>query len=525
MQFRFIKVVFTFYMLFLFNNSFGQGEHNIWYFGDKAGIDFNTSPPTRLLDGKTSSQEISATQCDENGNLLFYVGPDTSSSSNNYSIVWNKNHQKMQNGDSIQCNYSVTQGLLILPLDNFHKKFYLFSVGHEMTPSFKVIMTLEYSIIDLNKNGGFGAVTEKNKILYGDYVTQDTMVTEKLTAVKHANGRDYWLIAHLWGQVSSPSSYLPFWYGDCNIFIKYLVTPYGIEGPFYQNIGLMDNFGFWGQMKFNEQGDKLVLVSQYMYQIPSFPYYGKIELYDFDRCTGQLYNYKYLGDDPTSNSGNFYYGCSFSPSGKILYVSSFKRGGAGNLYQYDLESTDIIGTRNVIWSTYSTLNSIGQHLLAPNKKIYITNAYGSGFPNNLYDTMNMNLSVIHNPDILGSGCNFSPFSFNLSGRRTFLGLPNTPTDNLGKIEGSPCDTIVNEVSFNLFPNPSNGTFSFTYYFDASSPEMCIYNSLGQFVSKYKFEESGFGSGNIALNVSSGVYYYRIISDGNVLFRSKFIVVK
>lgn len=522
MQFRFIKFAITFYMFFLFNNSFGQGEHNIWYFGDKAGIDFNTSPPTPLLDGKTSSQEISATQCDENGNLLFYVGPDTSASI--YSIVWNKNHQKMQNGDSIQCTSSVTQGLLILPLDNFQKKFYLFSVGHETTPSFKVIMTLEYSIIDLNKNGGFGAVTEKNKILYADYVTQDTMVTEKLTAVKHANGRDYWLIAHLWGQVSSPSSYLPFWYGDCNIFIKYLVTPYGIKGPFYQNIGLMDNFGLWGQMKFNEQGEKLALVSEYTYQIPSFPYYGKIELYDFDRCTGELFNYNYIGDDPTSNSGNFYYGCSFSPSGKILYVSNKNRSGTSFLYQYDLESSNIIGTRNLMHTT-GNLNFIGQQQLAPDKKIYISTAYGTYFPNNFYDSTNMNLSVINNPDVFGTGCNFSPFSYSLGGKRTFLGLPNTPTDNLGKIEGSPCDTIINETSFNLFPNPSNGTFSFTYYFDIKSPEMYIYNSLGQFVTKYKFDESGFGSGNITLDVSSGIYYYRIIADGNVLFRSKFIVVK
>ncbi len=522
MQFRFIKFIFTFYMLFLFSYSFGQKEHNIWYFGDKAGIDFNTSPPTPLFDGKVVSHEISATISDDNGNLLFYAGTDNDA--NSYSTVWNKNHAVMQNGDSIQCNTSVTQGLLILPFDNFQQKFYLFSIGHETTSSFKVIMTLEYSIIDLNKNGGLGAVTVKNKILYGDYLTQDTMVTEKLTAVKHANGRDYWLIAHLWGQVSSPTSYTPSWYGDCNVFIKYLITPYGIKGPFYQNIGLMDNFGLWGQMKFNEQGDKLALVSEYRYQIPSFPYYGKIELYDFDRCTGELFNYNYIGDDPTSNSGNFYYGCSFSPSGKILYTSSKNRSGISSLYQYDLESSNIIATRNLIQTTGS-LNFIGQHQLAPDDKIYISTGFGTSYPNTLFDTTNTNLTVINNPDILGNGCNFSPYSFNLGGRRIFLGLPNTPTDNLGKIEGSPCDTIVNETSFNLFPNPSNGTFSFTYYFDTKSPEMYIYNSLGQFVTKYKFEESGFGSGNIALNVSSGVYYYRIIADGNLLFRSKFIVVK
>ena len=512
-------------MLFLFNNSFGQKEHNIWYFGDKAGIDFNTSPPTPLTDGKNSSCEISATISDSEGNLIFYAGADSLQA--DYLTVRDKNHNIMQNGDSIIGNHSVTQGLLILPYDNFGEKYYLFSIGTTRSGSMRIIQALFYSIIDIIKNGGLGEVTQKNTLLYGDFATQDTMVSEKMTAVKHANGRDYWLITRLTGMPYDPYSYTPTWYGDCDTYIKYLVTPFGIKGPFYQRIGSMDSYGIsYGQMKFNEQGDKLVHCTWYTnLYVTGYPYYGKLDLFDFDRCTGLLSNYKYIGDDPTWDSGNQFYGCSFSPLGKILYVSHQNRGGRNFLYQYDLESSNIVATRNLIWQTLSTTIYLGQHKLATDNQIYISTFSGSNLVNTNYDSINMNLSIINNPDILGLGCNFSPFSFYLNGRRAYLGLPNTPTDNLGKIEGSPCDTIVNETSFNLFPNPSNGTFSFTYYFDANSPEMFIYNSLGQFVTKYKFEESGFGNGSITLDVSSGIYYYRIISEGNVLFRSKFIVVK
>jgi hypothetical protein len=524
MQLRIIKYVFVFCFLFLFKNSFGQKEHNIWYFGDNAGVNFNTTPPTPLLDGKTISFEPSATISDNNGNLLFYAGGDSMFCS--YASVWNRNHNIMQNGDSINCNSSITQGLLILPYDNFGRKFYLFSIGTEMTPYPKVIATLEYSIIDMNKNGGLGALTKKNTILFADYATSDTMVSEKMTAVKHANGRDYWLIAHLYGQPYYPLSYTPYWYGDLNTFVKYLVTPYGIKGPFYQSIGSYTYSQFTGQMKFNEQGDKLTLCSEYMHQTSSFPTFGQLDLFDFDRCTGLLSNYQYIGDNPSINSKNNYYGCSFSPSGKVLYVSCENNGFTNYLYQFDLTSINILSTKTSIWSQNNGSTRIGQLSLAPDGKIYISNASGNYAPNNLYDTTNMNLSVINNPDILGLGCNFFPYSFSLGGKRTFYGLPSTPIDNLGKIEGGPCDTIVNENSFNLFPNPNNGTFNFTYYFDSNIiPSMEIYNSMGQIVYKYPFEETGFGDGNITLNLSNGMYYCRIIGNETILFRNKFIVAK
>ena len=77
MVFRYLKFILILLTLFGVQNLCAQKEHNIWYFGDKAGIDFNASPPTPLLDGKNNSIEISAIQSDENGNLLFYADADS----------------------------------------------------------------------------------------------------------------------------------------------------------------------------------------------------------------------------------------------------------------------------------------------------------------------------------------------------------------------------------------------------------------------------------------------------------------
>lgn len=63
-------------LLFLVINtqvSFAQKRANVWYFGNKAGITFNTNPPTALTDGKLNTNEGCATICNENGQLLFYT--------------------------------------------------------------------------------------------------------------------------------------------------------------------------------------------------------------------------------------------------------------------------------------------------------------------------------------------------------------------------------------------------------------------------------------------------------------------
>src|SRR4029453_2393875 len=46
-----------------------------------------------------------------------------------------------------------------------------------------------YSIVDMSLNGGYGDIIDKNTILFGPS-------GEKVTAVRHANGTDAWVIGH-----------------------------------------------------------------------------------------------------------------------------------------------------------------------------------------------------------------------------------------------------------------------------------------------------------------------------------------
>ncbi|MDQ3049591.1 MAG: hypothetical protein M3Q95_01765, partial [Bacteroidota bacterium] len=78
----------------------GQNQNSIWCFGDSSGIDFtNINNPlafSTALDSRGSCVSIS----DTSGNLLFYANTRATLPGNT-TLVWNKLHQLMLNGDSV----------------------------------------------------------------------------------------------------------------------------------------------------------------------------------------------------------------------------------------------------------------------------------------------------------------------------------------------------------------------------------------------------------------------------------------
>jgi len=101
-----ISLILPVLLLLLQLHVYGQGkEANIWYFGYKAGIDFNSgSPPTMLLNSQMNAGLGSASIADSTGQLLFYSDGVT---------IWNKKHVTMQNGDDM--GGLTTQGAMIVP--------------------------------------------------------------------------------------------------------------------------------------------------------------------------------------------------------------------------------------------------------------------------------------------------------------------------------------------------------------------------------------------------------------------------
>ena len=498
----------------------GQKQDYIWIFGDSCGINFaNLSNPTAFITNELHTYENYNSISDKNGNLLFYVNGSPTDSYGNLNMcntIYNSQFQLMDNGDSIKSDYSETQGSLIIPYPNNNNKYYLFQIQETLSDSFTFQgYSLYYSIIDLSLNGGLGKVISKNILLQ-----QDSM-EEKLTAVKHGNGIDWWVITHL---------------SNSDKFNIYYISSNGISPPLRQSIGSFipgypgssaycENAG---QMKVSEQGDKLVYLNLAR----------DLYLFDFNRCTGTLSNSLNLHPELAGSCGG-YYGCSFSQSGKRLYVTTVGKNmysDIDTLFQYDLTANSIIDSKIQIWidtNSSNTYREIGQHQLGPDGKIYISNCY-SGIPTYHYSLYNSNLSVINYPDSLGLSCNFTPYSFNLAGGHCSYGLPNLPNYNLGRWIDSPCDTLSSIVDFNstnliisIYPNPAKDNITIiignneeeTYNFE-------LFDIVGNKVFSKQFTTSE-NSANISLNsISKGIYVCRILDSKNIkLYNGKLVIIK
>lgn len=341
---------------------FAQGESNIWYFGNKAGLDFSNGNPVTLLNGQLNTIEGSTAVCGASGNLLFYT---------NGKSVWNNNHVVMPNGSGIMGDLSSSQAAAIVKKPGSDTIYYIFT-----TNPFDENGGFRYSTVDISQAGNTGAVTEKNVLLY-------TATCEKVSIVQHSNGTDYWAIIHGFGN---------------DHFIAYRITAAGIDAvPVTTHSGLVvpadfDKANAIGYMKVSPDGKKLVACHTFL---------GKAELFDFDAQTGQVSNPLLI-----SNDGTHVYGAEFSTNSNVLYITASDE---KKLYQFDL-SADNIASSKILLQTFPA--TLGALQMGPDGKIYIATAEID------------NLSVITQPDNYGTGCAVSLDAIHLQGRMCMLGLPS-----------------------------------------------------------------------------------------------------
>jgi hypothetical protein len=482
------------------NQAFSQ-RGNVWCFGDSAGINFNTTPPSAFTSA-VKSRGSCASISDSLGNLLFYAYTRATVVGNTTRIIDSTN-SLMQNGNNI-----VGEGwykeLLILPPFNNSTEYLLFSIGVNGSSQ----TGLYYSKVDLSLNGGLGAVTQKNVQLLNNNAN------DGLTCVKHGNGRDWWIIFREWGIYN-------------NYFYKYLVSPSGISGPFIQSIGAITYINSYLYF-FSKNGEKMGSVG----------YRGLIETYDFDRCSGQFNNYQLIRPDTTAAPVPEFIGGAFSPDGNNLYISSNGSSSDLKLLQLNLLDSNPINTADTIFQSPFPSGCGGFLQLAPNDKIYWSNAWYDGanfnypYKDTSYNVYNTYLSVINSPDSLGAACDFQPYSFYLGGGRTYYGLPNNPNYDLGPLVGSVCDTLT--VGLSEITNYKN---NITVYYDAGW-QMAFVNAKGLKGKNYTFQlynlngqlvlqEQGklnteyFTKDLSLVSNASGIYLVRLITEKEVL-TTKFV---
>ena len=405
-------------------NSYSQNRNSVWCFGDSAGIDFNNLSNPQPIHSNEKSRGSCATICDSTGHLLFYSGYNTQGMFGgppdyNGEVYNNQNHV-MQNGDLI-ISETWYQEQVIIPMPDSSNKYYLFSIN--VTGG----LGLFYSVIDMALDSGRGAVTVKNSQLL------NYSVAAAIISVRHGNGRDWWLLSRRSGS-------------SIDEFYEYLVTPYGISGPFIIQSGSSIDGNIYS-FSFSNSGTKLL----------GFNEVGVIDLFDFDRCTGNIILNQTISQAATMAPYPYYFGGEFSSDEHYLYVSQLGVAGQHPTYlkQYDLTAPVISATADTIWSYDSTEQAGGQLRLAPDGKVYLACAYHDGvhfnypYPDSVFNTVNNNLSVINYPDSPGVACGFVPFSFNLGAGRCYWGLPNNPDYELGAVVNSMCDTVMQVGSMQL----------------------------------------------------------------------------
>jgi hypothetical protein len=426
--------------------------------------------------------------CDTNGNLLFY---------SNGLTIGNHNYDTLQNAENFNPGWAtdfyepdgmgINQSVLIIPYPNSMSRYYIFSESGEIIPNDIKPIHLSYSIIDMNLNSGLGGIVDtlKNK-----YAIEDTLNQGGLTAVKHANGRDWWVIFHEY---------------DSNKYYKLLVTPNGLEGPFEQNIGVVISQDIVVQATFSPDGAK------YCFSNAG----GTFEYMQFNRCTGE-FSHPVLGYSIDSLG---FLGCSFSPSSRFLYLTTFF-----DIYQYDTWDENMISDAIHIATWDSFLNPIYQipvlfsiQQIAPDNKIYISGWNGVEY-----------LNVLNSPDSLGFDCDFEPHSYVLPQYNN--SIPTFPNYDLGALDGSPCDTIVNiptglqppnSASFRISPNPATTWLNIVYetsadglfeLFDINGKRVAA-TSLYHYFKNRLIDVS---------NLPAGVYLATVTQNGKQVWREKII---
>lgn len=353
-------------LLFFFcGSAMGQSPADWWYFGVNAGIHFTPNGPVADVNGQLATVEGCASISDNQGNLLFYTDGIT---------VYDAQHNIMPNGTGLLGHSSSTQSAVAVPYPGQPSKYYIFTVP--------VISNvgLRYTIVDMTLNSGWGDVDINNK-----NILVTSPVGEKVTAVKHANGQDYWVLTAM---------------ANSSLISAFHVSAGGVNTTAVSST-MPVNFGSGlGYLKASPKG---TMIAAGIYT--GFP--AGLLLAQFNNQTGVLSNAIHL--PPTTFGANniSIYGIEFSPNDSLVYA-----GAVSNIHQLSLSTW----TQTAIGNSLTTIPAgVGIYVyalqLGPDDKIYCTQ-YADTF-----------LAVINNPNIQGAGCNYVPNAVSLAGKYCQIGLP------------------------------------------------------------------------------------------------------
>jgi hypothetical protein len=377
-------------------------------------VDFHHDPPKVFSDEYfINFRSCAATVSDSLGGLLFFT---------NGIHIYDRFGQIMEGGDTInpgevwelaeEYGYVDVWPVFALPKPGASNIYYLIHNGVEIVGTTGYAKYLYYSIIDMNLNEGLGKVLIKNQILMeGDIVCRD--------AVKHGNGRDWWIIG--------------LQAGDTNHYL-FRLSANGISGPYIQDFGppiSLPEYAVPGG--FSRDGNLFI-----RQDIDT-----EMRIYDFDRCSGLFSNLRIIPYVP----GDFYaFNAVFSPDNHFIYLNN-----PYWIWTIDMQAEDLSASYDTLthweWNFnphYPFGSGYWGGVVAPDNKIYYSNYAGTS----------RSMNIIHRPNFPADAADCEEEALHLphNNRFTFNFYPNY---RLGEWDESPCDT------FNL-QGPDDG-FEVTRY--------------------------------------------------------------
>lgn len=492
------KLIFIFLLAIHTLFLFGQKRNNVWMLGGatattypKTKIDFFSGNPDtctvyRYMEFFITNSGIS----DTSGQLLMYSNGDYIENKNYGHLLNSYNFNPTVSGDSLHGSNGV-QTVLFLPKPGREDQYQIFHINGESFTAHGQSEVQPFhlwtSLVDMNLDGGFGGIVAGEKTVP---IINDTLLWGRITACKHANGRDWWVLMHRY-------------YSD--IYYKVLVMPDTMIIS-QQTIGRVISSDVGGMACFSPDGSQFAMLSDNK----------DLDVFNFDRCTGELSLKESI--DVILNYATF--GCAFSPNSRFLYVTTNI-----HVFQYDTWSNPISTSLDTValWdTTYSPLaTTFFMTHLAPDNKIYITTMQGTD-----------KLHVINDPDISGAGCNVVLNQVTLPSYNG-SSLPNSVNYDLGPITGSVCDSLSNVVdalenykSIYVSPNPAHDFYWINFNLGVTEKlDYRVFDSSGQLIDQKNLYGTFKSLRVDCSNYKSGIYLYQVLKRSQIISEGKLIVNK
>jgi hypothetical protein len=448
--------------------------------------------------------ETNASICDKDGELLFYTNGIDIRGRTNRIIKNSKNFNYQQGVVVLSGGFRALQNCLILPKPQAEDTFFLF---HKVTKTFYNPTRGMTDGMYITKI--YAKDTFTNTIYKQRKISDDTLNYNELTAIRHTNGIDWWIM--------NPKD-------DSNVYCTFLLTHDTIQGPFYQAIGESAPYknNFFSRATFSPDGKKFVR---------SRGSDDGVYIFDFDRNTGKLSNDKYQKIIGKKNDSQF--SCAFSPNSQFLYIARDTF-----IYQYDLNVNDVFSSQiNIKWDLkndeYNFSTKFGTLILGPDCRIYGTTSGTTRY-----------MHVIDKPNLKGENCNVIQRGLKMPTHIAW-GVPNFPNFRLGAISENfaPCDSTKQlmfntatedtpqdavHLIVNVYPNPASqdvnvDLYGFVQSFTQGIWQLC--DATGQQVATYPIL-SGHSEYQFVLpELPNGIYFWRLVLDGNIRGNGKLVVLK